>query len=177
MSQLPFTLPVRGNTARLPLALLPFLAVAAAIQLAIPGHIDLPTGGVPARLGQSPPAPLPLVVLVPAAMIARDPFAPVSGKAGPAGAASAPPPDPLRGAVISGVVQRGRLRAGVVLLPDGTVRDLPIGGTLAGWRLDALTPAGARLTRGRHRILLAAYGAHTTPPPRPGTPGKTADDQ
>lgn len=174
----PFILPPRGSPARLPFLLLPMLAVVAVVQLALPGHIDLPPGGVPARIGEAGMALPPPQVLAPPVLASRNPFAPVSNKPGSAaGAPQPPPPDPLGGAVVSGVVQRGAQRLGVVLRADGTVRYLAVGGALNGWRLAALTPGGPRFARGRHAILTPAYGAHPSPPPVPGAPGIAADDQ
>lgn len=174
----PFILPPRGSPARLPFLLLPVLAAAAALQLALPGHVDLPPAGIPARIGEAGMAAPPPPVMVPPVLAGRDPFAPVSGKPGAAaGALPPPPPDPLGGAVVSGIVQHGAKRVGVVLRADGTVGYLAVGGTLHGWRLQALTAAGPRFERGRHAILTPAYGAHPSPPPVAGAPGKSADDQ
>ncbi len=148
------------------------------MQLAIPSHIDLPVGGTPARIGETAPATMPPVVVTPPVIASRDPFSPVANQPGAGATAPAPPPpDPLGGAIIAGVVQRGQLRLAVVQRANGAVRYLAIGGQLAGWRLDALTPFGPRLSRGRHRILTPAYGAHPSPPPISGAPGKPADDQ
>jgi hypothetical protein len=115
--------------------------------------------------------------MAPQLLASRDPFAPVAAKSGAAGQTA--PADPLGGAVIAGVVQNGRQRLGVIQRTDGSVRFLALGGTLAGWRLAALTPLGARLTRGRQQTLLAAYGTHPSPPRLTSAPGSglgTAED-
>lgn len=176
ISRLPFTLPPRGSPARLPFLLLPVLALAAVVQLAVPGHVDLPTGGVPARLGKAALADPPAMVVAPHEIVARDPFAPISTKPAGPKPPPPPPPDPLGNAVISGVVEKGAQRMAVVLHADGSVGYLPVGGRLAGWRLDALMPGSVRLSRGR-RVLTPAYGMHPSPPPAPKAPGNAADEQ
>ncbi|WP_420383918.1 hypothetical protein [Novosphingobium sp.] len=172
---MPFTPPPGGSPARLPFLLLPLLVAAAGVQLALPGHVDLATGGLPARIGVTLPPEPPLVVLPPAILIAHDPFVPVAVRAPEA--RPAPPPDPLGGAVIAGVVQEGRRRVGVVQRADGMVRHLAVGDRLAGWRIDALTPGGADLSRGRHRIIALPYGTHPVPSLPPHAAKPTADDQ
>lgn len=177
ISPLPFALPPRGSPARLPFLLVPVLALAAAVQLFVPGRVELPPAGLPARIAQPampvPPAP----VSIPAAIATRDPFAPITAKPEAPKPPPPPPPDPLRGAVIAGVVEQGKVRLGVVQFPNGGVGSLAVGGTLAGWRLVALTPFDARLSRGRHRDLVVAYGMHPSPPQHRPAPGKSVDDQ
>ncbi len=177
ISRLPFALPPRGSPARLPFLLVPVLTLAAVVQLAAPERVDLPPGGLPARIGQTtapvPPGPVP----VPPAITARDPFLPISNKPPPPKPPPPPPPDPLRDAVIAGVVEQGGKRLGVVQYPNGAVGSIAVGGQLAGWRLDALTAADAHLSRGRHRKLVVAYGMHPSPPLPRHARGKPADDQ
>jgi len=156
--RLPINLPPRGSPARLPFLLVPVLAGMAAVQLAWPGRIELPSGGSVARTGVAPLPDAPAAVIAPALLASRDLFAPPAKLAGADG-----PSDPLDGAVIAGVVQKGRLRLGIVQQVDGRVRYVAVGGAIAGWRLAALDQAGARLTHGHGPTLIVAYGMHALP--------------
>jgi hypothetical protein len=172
---LPFILPPRGSglpppgsRARLPFLLVPVLTGMAVLQLAFPERIELPPGGSVARIDL---AAQPMVT-VPAQLATRDLFTPPAKTDRPDG-----PSDPLDGAVIAGVVQKGRLRLGIVHLASGAVRYVAVGGAVAGWRLASLDQAQARLTRGHGQHLRVAYGAHPTTLNISSTLVKTEDGQ
>ena len=165
-------MPLRGSGTRMPLLLVPVLAGMAVLQVASPQRIDLPPGGPVARVGVAALPDAPPTVIVPPVLAARDLFAP-SAKAG--GATG--PADPLNGAVIAGVVQQGPRRVGIVQQTGGKLRYVAVGGAIAGWRLAALNPAEARLTRGPGQNLLVPYGTHAAPPTASSTPAKTEDGQ
>ena len=151
-------LPAPGSRGRLPLVLVPVLAGMAAVQLAMPERIGLPPGGSVARIGAVAPPATPTEVIAPSLPASRDPFALPAPRGGPDDAG-----DPLGGAVIAGVVQKGRLRLGVIQQTGGQVRYVAVGGDVAGWRLAALDGAAARLTHGPGHNLLVPYGLHPTP--------------
>ena len=153
------TLPPRDSAARLPALLVPLLVGMAALQLALPGGITLPADGAAARLGNTVAQTDPPLVSAPA-ILARNPLFSPSG----ASMAATAPPDPLNGAIIAGVMQRGRVRVAVVQLGNGRIAYLGLGGLVSGWRLVALNPGGARLAKGPREHLEVAYGAHATSP-------------
>lgn len=139
--------------------MVPVLAGMAVVQLAWPERIALPPGGAVARIGLTPLPDAPPVVFAPPALASRDLFAPPARRAGADG-----PSDPLGGAVIAGVVQKGRLRLAVVQQAGGQVRYVAVGGAIAGWRLAALRQGAARLTRGPGQTLDIVYGMRAAPP-------------
>lgn len=163
-SRFRFVWPARGSAAWLPAWLAALLAVLTCVQFALPGAVSLSSAGVVAR-GTSGGAPsaLPLVV-VPSASLARDVFAPRAAS-GPA------PVDPLGGAIVAGVVRVGALRYAVVQPASGGIRNVPIGGRIAGWRLDALSAGGAGLSRGAAHIAVT-FGARAAAP----EPTQNAED-
>ena len=155
-------MPPRGSPVRLPLLLAALLIVLIVVQLAeqvlAPASADLPNVAMVARFGAGAPPVEPAPVFVPAALSAQPLFSPVS-TAAPGSAGAPPPPDPLGGAVIAGVVQRGTVRLALVQGPGTKLRYVAPGGRIAGWRLVTLGPGEARLSRG-HDHLDLAYGAH-----------------
>lgn len=162
----------RDTPARLPLVLAIVLAIALAGQLVLatlfPATADLAAPAPAARLGAGPLPADPPPVTVPASLSGGSLFAPIPGVSG--AAAGAAPPDPLGGMVIAGVVQRGRARLALVSGPGGTLRYVAPGGAIAGWRIAALGPHSALLTRGKDHLDLA-YGAHPVVAP----PSSAAD--
>ncbi len=158
----PIALPPSGSRARLPALIVPVLAAAALLQVMLPYADDLPAGGTPARPKRIAPPPQSPRVTVPAVLLARSLFTPVSGQA----TAAAAPTDVLGGATIAGTVQRGRRVVAVVQERTGKIRYVGPGGTIAGWRISGLTARGARLTRGNEQFN-AAYGAIAAGPAAP----------
>jgi hypothetical protein len=156
-----FILPPRGSRARLPYLVVPVLAAMAVVQLALPERIALPPGGTVARIAISALPDPPAAVLAPPLLASRDLFAPP---------AKSDVSDPLDGAVIAGVVQKGRLRLAVVQQASGQVRYIGIGGAIAGWRLAALDQAAARLTHGPGQSMLVTYGLHASLPKNANAP-------
>jgi hypothetical protein len=148
--------------------LAPLLVVLAAVQLALPSRVELPPVAGIARVtgGAMPPDPPP--VLPSGALATQSLFAPTGAATGAATA----PPDPLNGAVIAGVVQRGSQRLALVQGPGAALHYVAPGGTVAGWRLIALGPASALLRRG-HDHLDLAYGAHPVSPASTPSADKT----
>jgi hypothetical protein len=144
----------------------------AVVQLAWPERIALPPGGTIARIELAPLPAAPPPVIVPPLLARRDLFAPPAKRGGPDSAT-----DPLDGAVIAGVVQRGRLRLGVVQQAGGRVRYVAVGGAIAGWRLAALDQAGARLTHGPGQNLLVTYGLHASLPKNTSSPQTSESGQ
>lgn len=167
----PIALPPSGSSARLPALLLPVLAAAALLQLVLPYGDELPPAGVPARGKQVAPPPEVPRVLVPAALADRSVFSPVAAAAGDAPV----PTDVLGGAVIAGTIRHGRQLYAVVQERGGRIRQVAPGGTVAGWRISALTPTGARLSRGSEQFTVA-YGAIPTGPAAPA-PEDSEDGQ
>jgi hypothetical protein len=129
----------------------------------LPYGDELPSGAVPARHKQIAPPPEVPRIAVPPALAGRRLFSP---DAAPAAAGAAAPTDVLGGAVIAGTVRRGRQLYAVIQERGGRIRHVAPGGTVAGWRISALTPSGARLTRGTEHFN-AAYGAIPTGPAAP----------
>ena len=170
MPRFRFAPPPLDRPSRVPLGLAAVLALAAAFQLLAgdPAERDLPEPppvGASARVFVPPPAP-------PgdgAAVVARAMFAPVAGGAGGApgtpGAAAAPV-DPLAGVAIAGSIRVGRASYAVVQRGARVAR-VPLGGGIAGFRLRALLPEGAVLTRGGERRVVpyGSGGAAAAPPP------------
>jgi len=148
----PLNLPPRGNPARLPMLLVPVLALAALVQVALPLPDDLPPAGAVARVRAAAASEGLARVSVAPALAQRNLFA-----AGGGGEAAEAAPDPLGGAMFAGAVQQGRRRMAVVQMPDGHVKYLGAGGQIAGWRLVALLPQGVRLSQGAQKIDVS-YG-------------------
>lgn len=156
MRRLP-TIPPRDSRARLPVGLTLVLAALAAGQLALPHAVSLPPGGTVAMLATGHAPPPPARIGVPAILAVRPLFAPVVQ------AAANAPIDPLGGAVIAGSVSRGGATFALVQMPGGVIRTVAPGAVIAGWRLVALTPAGAQLVRAGNSLFVA-YGAHAVAP-------------
>jgi hypothetical protein len=148
------------------------LAAAAVVQLLLPYGEELPTSGVPLRQKQVAPPPEVPRVVIPPALAGRSVFSP--GAAVSADGAAAPT-DVLGGAVIAGTVMHGRQLYAVVLERGDHLRHVALGGAVAGWRISALTPTGARLTRGSEQFN-AAYGTIPTGPAAPA-PEDSEDGQ
>jgi hypothetical protein len=87
-------------------------------------------------------------VTVPPVIFVRPLFAP---RQSPGNSLNAGPPPILGGGVVAGTVTiRGRSYA-VVRRSTGAVVNLPVGGTISGWRLTTLGPQGAVFEKGRER--------------------------
>jgi len=165
---LPITLPPKGSPARLPVLLAPLLVALAAMQLAMPARVDLPPVAGVARVGGGSAPADPPPVFVPGLLASASLFAPTGAAAGP----TAAPTDPLGGAVIAGVVQRGGMHLALVQGPGSALHYVAPGGMVAGWRLIALGPGSALLRRGRDHLDLA-YGAHPIATASPQSADKT----
>lgn len=140
--------------ARLPALLAAVLAVAAVVQLLDTGEVELPPAGALGGGGQRV-VEQPGMPVTPASAMRRSIFAP---SAVAAGAGAAAPSDPLGGTRIAGSVTIGRRSYAIVLAPGQPPRRVPVGGTVAGWRVSALTATGAVLRRGAERLELP-FGA------------------
>lgn len=155
----------RDRPAGLPLALAVLLALALAAQIvlaALAPAAEFPPVARVARIGGGPLPADPPPVTIPASLAGGSLFAPIPGVSG--SKTGAAPPDPLGGVVIAGVVQRGRTRLALVSAPGGALHYVAPGGLVAGWRLAALGPHSALLTRGSDHLDLA-YGAHAVVAP------------
>ena len=130
----------------------------AVLQLVLPNAAPMLAAGAVAGLQRGQTTQEPPPVIVPAILAHRSLFSPSS-----ASAASAAPPDPLNGTIIAGVMQRGRMRVGVVQGANGRIRYVVPGAMVAGWRLVALAQGTARLAQGSQHLEVA-YGAHATAP-------------
>lgn len=137
------------------------LVAMAALQLFVTREPEIPeapfsSAARVARYG-APAAPR---VDIPQVILARPLFAPRRAEtANPVAAA-------LGGAMVAGsVAYRGRSRA-VLRQSDGSIRYVPVGGSVAGWRLIALQPDFARFAKGGQRLDVA-YGAAGVAPPDP----------
>jgi hypothetical protein len=150
----------------LPFLLVPVLAAMAVVQLALPERIALPPGGAVARIALTALPEAPPVVFAPPLLASRELFAPPLKQGGPDSAT-----DPLGGALIAGVIQKGRLRLAVVQQAGGQLRYVGIGGTIAGWRLASLDQTGARLMHGPGQNLVVTYGVHPSSLTTAGPPG------
>lgn len=151
----PLAPPRRDNGALLPALLAGLLAAACVLQLAAPTDPDLPPAAAapPTRVARYA-APSVRLVSVPDVIEARPLFAPSRAGTG-AGDASGVV---LGGAVVAGSVgYRGRVRA-VVRNSDGTIDYVPLGRTIAGWRLVGLGAGAAQFARAGERIDVP-YGA------------------
>lgn len=168
----PLALPPRGNPARLPALLLPVLALAVVVQLALPTAPAAPAPGVVNR-GVAAATPVIIgTVTAPQVLMRRNPFAPVTIGDGAAPAAG----DPLEGAVIAGTVAQGHIRYALVQTPDGRITRQPQGGLIAGWRIVRLSDTAARLARGPV-VMTVAYGQHAVPPTVSPTQSQSEDQQ
>jgi hypothetical protein len=143
------------SNARLPALIALALAGAVILQLAMPNEVILPDSSKPGRaaLQMSPPSTA-RAVAIPAALGNPGLFAATAiGKSSDTAA------DLLNGAVIAGTLQRGRSRVAVVQMPQGTIRYVAPGGSIADWRIVALLPGSVRLERGAEYLVLN-YGQH-----------------
>lgn len=156
--------PSRADRSRLPAALTALLAGLLALQFALSPPIELPEGGGgrPFRL---PAVSLPPVFADPA-IIQRPLFAPnrrASAADGPAAS------DALSGALAVGSASvRGAVRL-FLRTAEGPIVVLAPGSRIDGWRLDAVTPAGAQFSRGVERRTIPIS---STPQPRQAPPGE-----
>lgn len=145
--------------ARVPAALSLVLVGGLAAQLLVPDEVALPAfvPGQGARAAANIGAPPPVIVA--SVVMARVLFAP--GRAAASGAsvsAGAAPPDPLGGASVAGVVRVGTRGYAVVQYGGGRTARVPVGGSVAGWRLAAIGADGVTLRRGAARMLVP-FGA------------------
>ena len=147
--------PSRADRTRLPAALVLLLLLALAAQLMMPAAVALPEP-VPGR-----PLRLPPLVILPTgadAVLAQRPLFSPSRRPGIAGAAG----DQSGGLrAVGTVTRRGTVRL-FVQSGDGRVEALGIGGSVDGWRLDAVAADAARFSRGDARITLP-IGANAPP--------------
>lgn len=158
--------PPLDRPARLPLALAVALALAAVAQLF--GDIDgEPPAAEPMRgrraialAGEAAPR-----VPVQPVILARSMFAP-SAAPGVAQGASALA-GPLGGAIIVGSVRIGRAAYAVVQGPGSRLRNVRVGGRIAGWRLRRLAASEALLERGSERLAIRFGSAGSVPAPGP----------
>lgn len=161
--------PNRADRSRLPAALAALLALALAAQFALTAPVELPEagGGRPFRL---PAVSLPPVFADPA-IVQRPLFAPNRRASAADGAAAN---DALSGALAVGSASvRGAVRL-FMRTADGKLVVLGIGSRLDGWRLDAVTPAGAQFSRGAERQTIPIS---STPQPRRAAPGEGEDEE
>lgn len=160
--------PSRADRSRLPAALTVLLAMLLAVQFALPAPVELP-GGVSGQPFRLPALSLPSVVADPA-IVQRPLFAPnrrASAADGPAAN------DALSGALAVGsAAVRGAVRL-FIRTADGKLVVLGVGSRLDGWRLDAVTPAGAQFSRSADRQTIPIS---STPQPRRAAPGAGEDD-
>jgi hypothetical protein len=156
----PSSLPPRGNPARLPALLVPILALAAGLQLVLPGNSQLPPAGAVAHGLRSAMPMAAAMVDLPPALVERNLFSSGGGETADAA------PDPLGGAVFAGAVQQGGRKLAVVQMPQGRVRYVATGGTIAGWRLVQMLPQGVRVKSGG-QTMTVLYGQRAPLSPIP----------
>jgi hypothetical protein len=162
--------PRRADRTLLPAGLAALLLALFVAQWFLPATSAPPVALPVATTGRigAPPAAPPSAD--PGPVLARPLFAPRRPMNPGAGVAASP----LGGAVVAGsIAVRGRPMA-IVRAPDGAVRRLPIGGMLAGWRLAALDPGGARFRKGGETLTMA-YGAAA--PPAGASEDDTGDEE
>lgn len=159
-----FAFPARGSGARLPALLAVVLAGMAALQPVLQPAAPEPAPAVVSGGHVVRAVPDPAPVIATAAGARTLPFSPAPTAA--AGAASTP----LAGAVIAGTVRIGGVPFAMVQMPDGSIRRVGIGARVAGWRLAALLPGGARLVRDGDTIT-PAYGHTLAGMPAPDAGG------
>ena len=134
----------------LPAALASLLAVMLALQLALTSEVELPPAGAAGIGAAQGPPPAIRPAPVPPGLLARPLFAPHGAASGSA------PANPL-GATLVGAVRIGH-RAYAVVQQGGRTINVPVGGSVAGWRLAGLSAEAARFVRGNERLVVG-YGA------------------
>lgn len=158
----PVPSPRRADQTRLPALLAVLLLVLLGVQLALPPQIDLPEVGVgrPFRL-----APISVTPLgADPEITARTLFSPSRRPDG--AVAAGDKTAPLGGARPVGAVSvRGRARV-FMQDPDGKVRGIELGDSIAGWRLAQVSGGQLLFVRGPESITLP-IGA-SAPPVRTG---------
>ncbi|KPF78671.1 hypothetical protein IP88_03170 [alpha proteobacterium AAP81b] len=150
----------------LPVALAGVLALALLGQLVL-GAAEEPlpdVGGIALVARRAPPEVPP--ARAPASLAGRDLFTPPAVALTGGGDVAAPPPQAaIGGAAVAGSVRlRGRTMV-LLALPSGRRLYLGVGGSVAGWRLAAIDPGGARFVRDG-RSLTVPFGA-AAPAPLP----------
>lgn len=142
-----FAPPRRDSDTLLPAVLAAALLSALFLQLLLRDDVDLPDGQpVGAGLWRRGHDVVLTPVAVPAGVAQRSIFAPNGA------GTSAAPADPLGGTIFAGAVRIGRVTYAVVQPPGQAVRNVPPGGVVAGWRLDAIAADGVRLSRGAEHV-------------------------
>lgn len=151
--------PSRADGTLLPAMLAGVLLLVLLTQFVLTDTVPLPEGGPVGAGALMPRLSDPAARGVPAAVLSRPIFAPSDTVAdGSEGEASG---DPLGGAAVVGSIGIGRARVAMVT-EAGRIRRVGIGGSIAGWRLAAITPDGVVLTRGGER-LERPFAAGTLP--------------
>ncbi len=156
----------------LPAALALVLLAALVLQLALPSQEELPP---PAIAGGGVRATPPRISggYAPDILTAAPIFAPNRTATASADGAGAPA-GILGGARVAGSVSVGGRAYAVIQYPGGKIARLPVGGRLAGWRLAALSPEGARFARNAERVDLP-FGALS--PTMPDTGQQPEEEQ
>ena len=122
------------------------------MQFVLTDTVPLPDGGPIGAGALMPRLADPAPRGVPAAVLDRPIFAPADTVASGADEDGSAAGDPLGGAAVVGSIGIGRARAAMVT-EGGRIRRVGIGGTVAGWRLAAITGEGVVLTRGGERLV------------------------
>jgi hypothetical protein len=168
-----FALPQRDSDAILPAVLAAVLLLALCLQLLLRDDAVVPVERDSFVASWRHNRSLVLgPVVVPPAATSRSIFAP----SGSTGADVAP--NPLGGTAVVGAVRIGS-RTYVVLQSDGGgVHNAGVGESVAGYRIDAITPTGVELSRAGERIELP-YGVARAAPPAAAadTPPSEEDGQ
>lgn len=140
----------------LPALLVVLLAVLLAYQAVLPREVPVPLDLPPARVTRLADLPAPASARY-SILDQRSIFAPLAAAAGAdagEGAANAPPPLPLDGAVVAGIVRvRGAARL-VLQSPEGRSITLRPGQSYRGWRLLGIASDSGRFRRGGETIRL-----------------------
>lgn len=152
-SRLPISLPNRADGTILPGALAAALLAALFAQLAwADAAPELPPVLAVTQARSAVFQPTPSSAPVPSVILDRPLFAPRQSNVN---AADAAPPPILGGMTVAGTVSvRGRTFA-VLRRPNGRAINLPVGSSVAGWRLRAIGEASATFVRGGERREIA----------------------
>jgi hypothetical protein len=146
-------------------------------QFVLTDTVPLPEGGPIGAGALMPRLSDPAPRGVPAAVLGRPIFAPTDTVASSDGDGDeAGEGNVLGGAAIVGSIGVGRARVAVVT-EGGLIRRVGVGGSIAGWRLAAITQEGVVLTRGGER-LERPFTAGDLPdaPEASETPDTSSDD-
>ncbi|WP_375287651.1 hypothetical protein [Sphingomonas sp.] len=167
--------PSRADGTLLPAMLAGVLLLVLLTQFVLTDTVPLPEGGPIGAGALMPRLSDPSPRGVPAAVLGRPIFAPtddvVSEDGDEAGESNV-----LGGAAIVGSIGVGRARVAVVT-EGGRIRRVGVGGSIAGWRLAAITQEGVVLTRGGER-LERPFTAGDLPdaPEAPEAPAAASDE-